>query len=155
MDLLVPDRREMAGVDLQQRRSHGEVLQWGRDAKSISQETYIDGRRLDKTDGCYTPGQKHFEGYYLRAVNAPELAYDWWHSTVTEKAADAPGPDLKHGNWTVWHRNGNKKSEGQYDHGVLTGKFAWWYESGQKTGRGNVPGGAASPAPGPLGIPTD
>jgi antitoxin component YwqK of YwqJK toxin-antitoxin module len=110
----------------------GDVSEWSHDGKLVDKKTYIDGRHLARTVGWYTLGQKHFEGYYLRVVDMPEPAYDWWKGTVTTAATIPTGADLKHGVWTEWYRSGNKKTEAQYDHGVATGKFTWWYENGQK-----------------------
>ncbi len=110
----------------------GEVSEYNRDGQLTTTSTYVDGRRLVKSTGWYTLGQKHFEGCYLSATNMSEPTYDWWKGTVTTTAAKPTGADLKHGTWTEWYPSGNKKTEGQYDHGVAIGRFAWWYDNGQK-----------------------
>jgi len=111
---------------------NGEVLEWDRDGKQVSQNTYVNGKCLVKAIGWYAVGQKHFEGYYLRVQNMSEPVYDWWTSSAKAAPAVPAAPDQMHGVWIVWYRNGNKKTEAQYDHDVPVGKFTWWYENGQK-----------------------
>jgi antitoxin component YwqK of YwqJK toxin-antitoxin module len=119
----------------------GDVQEWDRDGKSVTQNTYIDGKCLVKTTGWYTLGQKHFEGYHLRASGMPQPSYDWWSSKVTTAAPAPSGPDQKHGLWTAWYRNGNKQIEAQYDHDVPVGRFTWWYDNGQKEAEGEYEAG--------------
>jgi antitoxin component YwqK of YwqJK toxin-antitoxin module len=120
---------------------NGDVQEWDRDGKLATQNNYIDGKCLVKTTGWYTLGQKHFEGYYLRASGMPQPSYDWWNSKVTTAAAPPAGPDQKHGLWTAWYRNGNKQIEAQYEHDVPIGRFTWWFENGQKEAEGEYEGG--------------
>jgi antitoxin component YwqK of YwqJK toxin-antitoxin module len=120
---------------------NGEMVETARDGKILSRATYIDGRYLAKTTEWYAPGQKHFEGDVLRAQTTPEPTYDWWTLSAKQAGPVAATPDQKHGVWTVWYRNGNKKIEGQYDHGVLTAKCAWWYENGQQQAEGEYTNG--------------
>ena len=120
---------------------NGNVQEWDRDGKPVDQNTYIDGKCLVKSVGWYTLGQKHFEGCYLRAQSIAEPAYDWWNSKVTTAADPTTGPDQKHGAWIAWYRNGNKKTEAQYDHDTPAGKFTWWYENGQKEAEGEYDAG--------------
>jgi antitoxin component YwqK of YwqJK toxin-antitoxin module len=124
----------------------GELLEWDRAGKLVNQSTYIDGRYLAKDVGWYALGQKHFEGAHLKVHNVPEPKYDWWTGTATVESPASTGKDQKHGVWIVWYRNGNKKTEGQYDHDVPTGKFAWWYENGQKQAEGTYESGKKSGA---------
>jgi len=123
---------------------NGQLLEWDRDGKLAAQFTYVDGRYLAKEVGWYALGHKHFEGEYLRVPTMPQPVYDWWTGTATGPDAAPTGEDQKHGVWTAWYRNGNKKSEGSYDHGVLTGKFTWWYENGQKQAEGEYLAGEES-----------
>jgi antitoxin component YwqK of YwqJK toxin-antitoxin module len=116
---------------------NGDVQEWDREGKLLSQTSYVDGQSLVKSVQWYTLGQKHFEGSYLHAQSTPTVNYDWWNSKLTIGAAPAAGPDQRHGVWTEWYRNGNKKAEGQYDHDVATGKFTWWYENGQTQAEGD------------------
>jgi antitoxin component YwqK of YwqJK toxin-antitoxin module len=123
---------------------NGELLEWDRDGKIASQSTYIDGRVLAKVVGWHALGQKHFEGAYLRVQSVPEPVYDWWTGTATSTPAPPTGQDQKHGVWIGWYRNGNKKTEGQYDRDLPTGKFTWWYENGQKQAEGEYEAGVRS-----------
>ena len=95
-----------------------DVLEYSQDGQQVAKDTYLDGMHLTKTVGWYTLGQKHFEGYYLRASDMPEPTYDWWKGTVTTAPAKPAEKDLKHGAWIEWYQSGNKKTEAQYDHGV-------------------------------------
>ena len=49
---------------------------------------------------------------------------------TTLNRLDAKGK--KHGTWKESHRNGKRKYEGTFNHGVPTGQFKHYYE---KTGR--------------------
>jgi antitoxin component YwqK of YwqJK toxin-antitoxin module len=118
-----------------------DVQEWDHDGKLVNHNTYIDGKCLVKAVGWYTLGQKHYDGYYLRVESMAEPAYDWWNSKVTTATEAPTGPDQKHGTWTAWYRNGNKESEGQYDHDLPIGKFSWWYENGQKQAEGDYDNG--------------
>jgi antitoxin component YwqK of YwqJK toxin-antitoxin module len=120
---------------------NGDVREWDRDGKTVNQVTYIDGKCVVKTVGWYTLGQKRFEGSYLRASTMPEATYDWWNSKLATSASAAAAPDQQHGAWTEWYPSGNKKTEGQYDHGVAVGKFTWWYENGQEQAEGEFDAG--------------
>ena len=109
-------------------------------ARSLNQNTYIDGKCVVKAVGWYTLGQKHYEGTYLRASDMPEATYDWWNSKIaTCRRRRRPGPE--HGVWTEWYPSGNKKTEGQYDRGVAVGKITWWYENGQEQAEGEFEAG--------------
>jgi antitoxin component YwqK of YwqJK toxin-antitoxin module len=120
---------------------NGEVIEYERDGKVTSQLTYIDDRYLAKTTAWYAPGQKQYEGNHLRVQNMPEPEYDWWSNTSKPRPAAVTGPEQKHGQWTVWYRNGNKMSEGQYERGMLMGLCTWWYENGQKQAEGEYQNG--------------
>jgi len=115
---------------------NGEVLEWDREGKQASQASYIEGRCLTGVVGWYALGQKRFEGYYLRVPNISEPTYDWWTTSAADASAAPAGKDQKHGVWVEWYRNGNKKTEGQYDHDLPVGTFTWWYENGQKQAEG-------------------
>ncbi len=42
-----------------------------------------------------------------------------------------------HGEWIIWHKNGQKRSLTNYAAGVVQGISASWYESGQLKSQGN------------------
>ena len=122
----------------------GELVEWGHDGKQISQSTYVDGRCIVKNIGWYGPGQKHYEGQFLRVQEMPVLSYDWWTSTAKPAAAIPAGKDQKHSLWTAWYRNGNKSCEGQFDRDVPIGKYTWWYPNGQKQAEAEYQNGLKS-----------
>ena len=43
-----------------------------------------------------------------------------------------PARDSKHGKWTEWYENGQKKLEQHYKCGRYIGTWIYWYENGQK-----------------------
>lgn len=115
---------------------HGELREWDAEGKVVSQATYIDGRCLVNEVGWYALGQKHYQGAFLRVQRVPEPVFDWWTGSATSVVAAPTGADQKHGVWIAWYCNGNKKTQGQFEHDVPIGKFAWWYENGQKQAEG-------------------
>lgn len=44
---------------------------------------------------------------------------------------------VRHGPVTIWHKNGQKKAEGNLEDGKEDGLFSAWYENGQKMGEEN------------------
>lgn len=48
----------------------------------------------------------------------------------TPKAEGELVGGVEHGNWTLWHDNGNRKSAGEYAHGLRTGAWTHWLRSG-------------------------
>jgi len=123
---------------------HGEVKEWDTDGKVVSQSNYIDGRCLVNEVGWYALGQKHYQGAFLRVQRVPEPVFDWWTSSVTSMVPAPTGADQKHGVWIAWYRNGNKKTQGEYDHDTPIGKFTWWYENGQRQAEGEFDKGGRS-----------
>ncbi|MDB4556762.1 hypothetical protein N9005_05855, partial [Akkermansiaceae bacterium] len=41
----------------------------------------------------------------------------------------------------LWHKNGQKQTEGNYKDGKKHGPDVWWYENGQKEAEGNYKDG--------------
>jgi antitoxin component YwqK of YwqJK toxin-antitoxin module len=115
---------------------NGEVQEWDREGKVTSHTTYLEGRSQVPAVGWYAPGQKHYEGYFLRADANAEQNFDWWNSRTTAAPARPAVPDQKHGTWVSWYKNGMTEATGQYDQGLPDGKFSWWYESGQRQAEG-------------------
>jgi len=123
---------------------NGELLERDPNGKLVAQSTYIEGRHLVKDVKWFALGQKQFEGAYLRVQTVPQPVYDWWTGTSTPPSATPTGKDQRHGVWIAWYRNGNKKTQGKYDHDVPTGKFTWWFENGQKQAEGEYGAGLES-----------
>ena len=67
-------------------------------------------------------------------------------SMVGDPASGGQGcqkPDgTKHGKWTNFHKNGQKKEEGEYKDGKEQGKWTEWYANGQKKMEGEYNNGA-------------
>jgi len=56
---------------------------------------------------------------------------DWDASTVAYQSVAAT-ETIRHGMAVTFYPNGQRESEGSYDHGRRTGTFAWWYANGQQ-----------------------
>jgi len=61
---------------------------------------------------------------------------------------DSNGTVVKHGPFIEWYANGNKRSEGRYEHGKRAGRWTYWDEQGRATQRDYGAGEAdGEPAP--------
>ena len=86
------------------------------------------------------------------------FGYIWWISGVMpyEERFEGPGSQIKcagflrrsglndykrHGLWTTYHRNGEKESQGHYDHGHQTGLWTFFDEKGHVVKEQDFPGG--------------
>jgi antitoxin component YwqK of YwqJK toxin-antitoxin module len=121
----------------------GEMVEWDANGKETSRIQFINGRALVRKVEWHAPGKKAYEGNYLVGIRSQESSFDWWNGTV--QSSSSPGvPEWKHGLWTAWHPNGQKKAEGEYREDKPVGPFAWWYESGQKQAEGEYVEGVPS-----------
>ena len=123
---------------------NGSAIEYDREGKQIGQKTYVGGLYLAKVTESYAPGEKHFEGFYLRVEHVTQPSYDWWNSAIKPGTAMPGGSDQQHGTWVAWYRNGMKLFEGQYDHGVPTGKFTWFYPNSQQQAEAEYQNGIKS-----------
>jgi len=139
-----PNGQQRRQVMYKEGEPNGQFLEWNPDGTLATKANFIDGRVLTKKTKWYGPGQKFYEGSYLTTQDFIEPTFDWWNGTSTSISIDQSGPDLKHGTWAAWYRNGQKKVEGQYREDVPNGEFTWWYESGQKQAEGEYADGLES-----------
>jgi antitoxin component YwqK of YwqJK toxin-antitoxin module len=110
----------------------GEVIEYALDGKVTQRDKYITGRRLAIQTDWYAPGQKRAEGWTLFARDLTKPNYNWWDGVTTITVTGKDGINQRHGEWTWWHKNGQKQMEGRYVEDKPVGKFVWWYSNGQK-----------------------
>ena len=113
----------------------GELLQWNNTPKLVKRDTYREGRRIAPKVEYFTGSQKKSEGVYLHAKIVVKTPDDWWNAKFA--AYTREGKDEKHGPWTTWHANGQKKQQGEYKNNLPVGNGVWWYENGQKRLQGS------------------
>ncbi len=127
-----PNGHKMREIDYTAGQLDGQWREWGANNNSLTMnETYQDGRRLAKKVEKYPNGQPKLEGTFLFAREVLKSNYDWWNGTI-KTTSQKEGKDQRHGQYTTWHKNGQKEEEGQYLNDLPVGKSNWWYENGQK-----------------------
>ena len=109
----------------------GEFNEWDRTGKQVTSHVYDEGRRLAKKVDYYSGRVKKSEGAVLYPKLALETPDDWLECTLATYSQE--GAPVRHGMWTTWYANGQKKMEGEYKEDVPHGKFSWWHENGQKS----------------------
>lgn len=110
----------------------GEVIEYGQDGKIAQRDKYMTGRRLAIQTDWHAPGQKRAEGWTLFARDITKPNYNWWDGVTSIVVTGKDGANQRHGEWTWWHKNGQKQMEGRYVEDKPVGKFTWWYSNGQK-----------------------
>ncbi len=109
----------------------GELNEWDRTGKQVTNDQYVEGSRLATKTESFANRTKRAEGSVLYPKLVLESPDNWIECSLATYSQD--GQPVKHGVWTSWYANGQKKLEGQYDQDVPTGKFTWWHENGQKS----------------------
>lgn len=109
----------------------GELNEWDRTSKQVTNDTYIDGSRVATKTETFANRTKRAEGTVLYPKLVLESPDNWLECSLATYSQD--GQPVKHGVWTSWYPNGQKKLEGRYDKDVPTGKFSWWHDNGQKS----------------------
>ena len=109
----------------------GELNEWDRSSQQVTNDTYVDGSRVATKTETFANRTKRAEGTVLYPKLVLEGPDNWLECRLATYSQD--GQPVKHGVWTSWYANGQKKLEGQYEKDVPTGKFTWWHENGQKS----------------------
>lgn len=109
----------------------GELNEWNRTAKQVTKDVYRDGSRLATKTEYYPNRTKKSEGPVLYPKLVLETPDNWIDCTLASYSQS--GDPVKHGVWTAWYANGQKKQEGEYKEDTSTGQFVWWHENGQKS----------------------
>ncbi len=118
---------------------NGQLLEWGPNSRLVAQETYEHGRKLGPRIEKHRSGGNKSEGLYLFAREIVKTPDDWWNAKPAVYAKQ--GKDERHGHWVTWYPNGQKQSEGEYDHDVQVGQFSWWFANGQRAIQGQYSDG--------------
>jgi antitoxin component YwqK of YwqJK toxin-antitoxin module len=125
-----PSGKVMKEVVFRNGLADGYLHQYDKESTLVLDEIYQEGQKLAPKIEHDKAGGKVSEGIYLYARNAVESPDDWWNAKPVKYMK--VGEDVKHGCWTGWYPNGQKRVEGIYDHGVPSGQFTWWYPNGQQ-----------------------
>ena len=123
----------------------GELAEWDENGKQTDSSKFVEGRLVTRVVKYYAPGQKEFEGYYLRQQDLGEPSPEWWTGAKivsSKEPADGDIPKTRHGLWTSYYANGQKQTQGEFRNDMPVGKFVWWYENGQRQAQGEYADGA-------------
>ena len=129
-----PNGQKMRECHYDNGEMNGQLLEWGANSKLVTQETFEHGRRLGSRTEKHKAGGNKSEGLYLFAREVVQTPDDWWNAKPAVYTKQ--GKDERHGHWIVWYPNGQKQTEGEYDHDVQVGEFTWWYANGQRGAAG-------------------
>ncbi len=123
--------RKMRVINYRAGELHGELLEWDINGNPVTRVQYEDGRRHQKMQQTYADGQKKVEGTVLQARLIMKTPDAWWEAKMATYVAK--GKDEKHGEWTAWYPNGQRRFSGQYQYDKPSGQFTWWHSNGQKS----------------------
>ncbi len=129
-----PNGQKMRECQFEAGEMHGPRLEWAPNARLTAQASYEHGRKLETRTEKYPSGAKKSEGDYLVAREIVQTPDDWWNMQLAVYTRQ--GNDERHGPWITWYPNGQKQTEGLYEHDVPVGEFTWWYANGQQAVRG-------------------
>lgn len=133
-----PNGQPMREINYASGMIEGEILEWDQQGRIVTQDKFLEGRRLVERVENYPSGQKESAGMLLYPKLILKQADDWWECRLAQY--EQSGKSEKHGKWTVWYENGQKKVEGTYEHDQPQGKFVWWHANGQKALEGEYAG---------------
>jgi antitoxin component YwqK of YwqJK toxin-antitoxin module len=109
----------------------GTVREFAPDGKASKQDTFYNGRRLALQTDWHEPNIKRASGWTLLAKELVKPNFDFWNGQATYTVIGKEGQNQRHGEWTWWHRNGQKQMEGRFVSDQPAGVFTWWYSNGQ------------------------
>ncbi|MDX1963643.1 MAG: hypothetical protein SFX18_10850 [Pirellulales bacterium] len=110
----------------------GDVLEYGRDGQLVKRESFFQGHKLALQTDWYEPHVKRAEGSTLMSKEIIKPNFDFWNGVATFTVIGKSGQNQRHGQWTWWHKNGQKQMEGRFENDLPSGRFTWWYANGQK-----------------------
>jgi antitoxin component YwqK of YwqJK toxin-antitoxin module len=117
----------------------GKMMEWTPDGAVSTNETYQGGHKLDRKIEYHTANQKKSEGMYLFAKQELAQEDEWWDAKLAKFTS--VGKDVRHGDATMWHPNGQVQMQGAYEYDQPVGTFTWWYANGQKAVQGTYTSG--------------
>ena len=113
----------------------GSYVLWDQDGNEQTNEDYQQGRKLAVKQDLYPSGVVKWEGMFLHETYTIKNPDNWWESKpVTYEKAGKPE---RHGRFTSWYENGQKKFEGMFENEIRDGEFTWWHENTQKAVQGS------------------
>ncbi len=125
-----PNGQFMFQADYSNGILNGAFIEKSAEGKVIREELYVDGQRSEVV-------KEHFANKAIKSeinfLTAPQrvLTQDDWE-TVTLATYSTAGERLRHGQYVVFHENGQMKLRGAYERGVEVGAFESWHANGEK-----------------------
>lgn len=106
------------------------------DGETGKDTTFSDGmmlRQVDKWHPVVAGKQRVLQAQEWHLVPMPlnVASSDWANSRIEYRSTAGIEP-IRHGMSVTFYANGQRESEGTYEHGKRTGTFAWWYPNGQQ-----------------------
>lgn len=106
------------------------------DGGIVKETTFSNGmmlRQVDKWHPVAVGKQRVLEAQEWHLVPMPlnVASSDWTGNRIKYRSTEGIEP-IRHGMSVTFYPNGQRESEGTYDHGKRTGTFAWWYANGQQ-----------------------
>ena len=113
----------------------GSYKLWDQDGTELTNDTYQEGRKLAVKQDLYPSGVVKWEGMFLHETYVVKSDDDWW--TTRPVTYEKTGKPERHGRFTSWYENGQKKFEGMFEHEIKSGEFTWWHENTQRAVQGS------------------
>jgi len=117
----------------------GKATEWTPDGAVSTNDTFQGGHKLARKIEYHTANQKKSEGMYLFAKQELVQEDEWWDAKLAKFTA--VGKDVRHGDTTLWHSNGQVQMQGAYEYDQPVGTSTWWYANGQKAIQGSYTSG--------------
>lgn len=119
--------------------AHGPAKLTSENDAAADPQELVRGMILKRVDKWYPakPGSKaaavlQSQEWQLTSANYNVASHDWERDSVARPDALLGPPPLRHGLAVTFYSNGQRESEGNYEHGKRSGAFAWWYPNGQQ-----------------------
>lgn len=139
-----PNGKLMYSATYQSGMLEGAMAEFDEAGNELSNYKFTNGRRTENEVEHHKNQQVKAETQYLSAQQVLKTKDDWWEAVPA--VYETSGKRVKHGPFVEYWPNGQKKAQGQFDEGRLSGQYASWYENGQRESRGEyVAGNATGP----------
>jgi len=113
----------------------GTYKMWDAEGTELVNDTFQDGRKLATKQDAYPSGVVKWEGMFLHETYTAKDKDNWWETKPV--SYEKTGKPERHGQFTSWYENGQKKFEGIFEHEVRSGEFSWWHENTQRAVQGS------------------
>lgn len=125
----LPDGRIREEIDYTDGLMNGNYRLVDSDGTELNNDTYQQGRKLASKQETYENGVLRWEGMFLHERFVVASEDDWWKTKPV--AYRTVGEPERHGEFTSWFENGQKKFSGSFEHEIRVGEFTWWHENTQ------------------------